>query len=69
MSKLFGFATLAIFDICNYLLHLDQEEGVDITANSLHPGAIVTNLFRYSSAINGNYLVLFMFCIGITQVL
>jgi len=26
------------------LLHLDQEDGVNITANSLHPGAIFTNI-------------------------
>ncbi|CAK9310799.1 unnamed protein product [Citrullus colocynthis] len=30
-----------------------KEEGVKITANSLHPGAIPTNLFRYHSIING----------------
>ncbi|GKU89289.1 hypothetical protein SLEP1_g3446 [Rubroshorea leprosula] len=30
-----------------------QEEGVDITANSLHPGAIVTNLLRHMSIIHG----------------
>uniref|UniRef100_A0A2P2LEN1 Uncharacterized protein MANES_02G020300 n=1 Tax=Rhizophora mucronata TaxID=61149 RepID=A0A2P2LEN1_RHIMU len=29
-----------------------QEDGVDITANSLHPGAIATNLLRYHSIIN-----------------
>ncbi|XP_022159789.1 short-chain dehydrogenase TIC 32, chloroplastic-like isoform X2 [Momordica charantia] len=30
-----------------------KEEGVKITANSLHPGAIPTNLFRYHSLVNG----------------
>ena len=25
----------------------EQEEGVEITANSLHPGVISTNLFRH----------------------
>ncbi|TKY51320.1 Short-chain dehydrogenase TIC 32 [Spatholobus suberectus] len=30
-----------------------QEDGLDITANSLHPGTIATNLFRHTSAING----------------
>ncbi|CAA3002588.1 Hypothetical predicted protein [Olea europaea subsp. europaea] len=30
-----------------------KEGGVDITANSLHPGAIATNLMRYHSFING----------------
>jgi hypothetical protein len=28
---------------------------VDVTANSLHPGAIVTNLFRHSNIINGTH--------------
>lgn len=35
-----------------YLIH--QEEGVNITANSLHPGSIITNLLRYHSFIDGN---------------
>ncbi|KAL2516749.1 NAD(P)-binding Rossmann-fold superfamily protein [Abeliophyllum distichum] len=30
-----------------------KEEGVDITANSLHPGAIATNLLRHHSFIEG----------------
>ncbi|KAI4372601.1 hypothetical protein MLD38_010812 [Melastoma candidum] len=30
-----------------------KEEGVNITVNSLHPGSIATNLFRYHSFING----------------
>eukprot|EP00262_Sarcandra_glabra_P001596 TRINITY_DN11730_c0_g1_i1.p1 TRINITY_DN11730_c0_g1~~TRINITY_DN11730_c0_g1_i1.p1 ORF type:complete len:318 (+),score=50.67 TRINITY_DN11730_c0_g1_i1:188-1141(+) len=30
-----------------------KEEGVEITANSLHPGAIVTNLLRHHSIMNG----------------
>ncbi|KAG7016861.1 Short-chain dehydrogenase TIC 32, chloroplastic [Cucurbita argyrosperma subsp. argyrosperma] len=40
------------------ILHASQlarqlkEEGVNITANSLHPGAIPTNLFRYHGLIN-----------------
>ncbi|KAK4559373.1 hypothetical protein RGQ29_008550 [Quercus rubra] len=29
-----------------------KEEGVDITANSLHPGMIATNLLRYHSVMN-----------------
>ncbi|TQD99439.1 hypothetical protein C1H46_014913 [Malus baccata] len=37
----------------NELARRLKEEGADITANSLHPGAIVTNLFRYNSAISG----------------
>ncbi|GAY41118.1 hypothetical protein CUMW_057000 [Citrus unshiu] len=32
--------------------HLKEEEGVEITANSLHPGAINTNLFRQEGFVN-----------------
>lgn len=32
-----------------------QENGVGITANSLHPGAIATNLFRHYSLLSGNH--------------
>lgn len=46
---------------CLLCLHHDQEDGVNITANSLHPGTIVTNLFRHNSAVNGKYhIMLFM---------
>ncbi|CAN1184167.1 Short-chain dehydrogenase TIC 32, chloroplastic [Linum perenne] len=31
---------------------LKQEEGINITANSLHPGAIATNLARYHGVLN-----------------
>ncbi|KAI5652824.1 hypothetical protein M9H77_30011 [Catharanthus roseus] len=38
----------------NELARRLKEEGVvDITANSIHPGAISTNLFRHSSIVNG----------------
>ncbi|XVF12524.1 hypothetical protein REPUB_Repub08aG0125800 [Reevesia pubescens] len=30
-----------------------KEDGVDITANSLHPGAIVTNLFQHMGVVRG----------------
>ncbi|KAK9028329.1 hypothetical protein V6N11_068136 [Hibiscus sabdariffa] len=30
-----------------------KEDGVDITANSLHPGGIATNLFRHMSLVGG----------------
>lgn len=30
---------------------------MEITANSLHPGAIATNLFRQSNIMNGTYLM------------
>ncbi|ESR35214.1 hypothetical protein CICLE_v10005965mg [Citrus x clementina] len=32
--------------------HLKEEEGVEVTANSLHPGAINTNLFRQEGFVN-----------------
>lgn len=37
-----------------FFLILEQEEGTDITVNSLHPGLIVTNLFRHSNIVTGN---------------
>ncbi|KAK4571557.1 hypothetical protein RGQ29_030115 [Quercus rubra] len=32
---------------------IKQDDGMEITANSLHPGAIATNLFRQSNIMNG----------------
>ncbi|KDO51988.1 hypothetical protein CISIN_1g021391mg [Citrus sinensis] len=32
-----------------------KEDGVNITANSLHPGSIVTNLFRYNGILRGDF--------------
>ncbi|GMP53707.1 hypothetical protein CsSME_00041815 [Camellia sinensis var. sinensis] len=32
---------------------INQEEGVKITANSLHPGAIATNLLRHHGFLDG----------------
>ena len=29
----------------------NQEDGVNITANSLHPGVIATNLFRHNTSL------------------
>ena len=45
-----------------YLLVLNQEDGVDITANSLHPGTIATNLFRHRGiyAAGKYYIIFFM---------
>lgn len=36
---------------------LKQEEGTPITANSLHPGSVVTNLMREGSFVNGMYYI------------
>lgn len=46
------FLYVCILFFC-YLWLFQQEDRADITANSLHPGAIVTNLFRHNSTING----------------
>ncbi|KAF3948079.1 hypothetical protein CMV_025877 [Castanea mollissima] len=37
----------------NELARTIKDDGVEITANSLHPGAIATNLFRQSNIMNG----------------
>jgi len=47
------------------LLHLDQDDGVNIIANSLHPGGIATNLYRHNSAINGNYYSIILFSLSV----
>jgi len=49
------------------LLRLDQEDGVNITANSLHPGAIITNIVSPEVGLTipkGNYHILPFFCIN-----
>lgn len=38
-----------------------QEEKVEIIANSLHPGSIITNLLRYHSFIDGKQIELHVF--------
>lgn len=40
-----------------WCLFNEQEDGVDITANSLHPGAIATNLFRHNNIVNGTHFI------------
>lgn len=43
--------------IChNGAYFFEQEEEVNITTNSLHPGSIVTNLFRYNGIIRGKLI-------------
>ena len=41
-----SYNNLTVYSICVLLF---QEEGVDITANSLHPGLIATNIFAPNS--------------------
>ncbi|XP_057462639.1 short-chain dehydrogenase TIC 32, chloroplastic-like [Actinidia eriantha] len=49
----YGQSKLANVLHANELARRLKEEGVDITANSLHPGAIATNLLRHHSFIDG----------------
>ncbi|XP_042494574.1 short-chain dehydrogenase TIC 32, chloroplastic-like [Macadamia integrifolia] len=44
-----------------------KEEGVDITANSLHPGVIATNLLRHHSFLNGIFTSIGKFLVKNTQ--
>ncbi|XWS61191.1 hypothetical protein CRYUN_Cryun07bG0104600 [Craigia yunnanensis] len=49
----YGQSKLANVLHANELARLLKEDGADITANSLHPGAIVTNLFRHMCVVGG----------------
>ncbi|KAG4128832.1 hypothetical protein ERO13_D09G042900v2 [Gossypium hirsutum] len=49
----YGQSKLANVLHANELAKRLKVDGVDITANSLHPGAIVTNLFRHMGPISG----------------
>ncbi|KAI9084156.1 hypothetical protein K1719_033827 [Acacia pycnantha] len=49
----YGQSKLANVLHTNELARRLKEEGADITANSLHPGVIATNLFRQHSLIDG----------------
>ncbi|CAO2821191.1 unnamed protein product [Amaranthus hypochondriacus] len=51
--RAYGQSKLANILHANELTKRFKEEGVQITANSLHPGAINTNLFRYNSWMDG----------------
>ena len=35
---------------------MEQEEGVNISANAVHPGVIMTNIFGDRTIIGGNFL-------------
>lgn len=48
----YGQSKLANILHANELCRCFQAENLDITANSLHPGSIITNLLRYHSFIN-----------------
>uniref|UniRef100_A0A5B7BUW9 Short-chain dehydrogenase TIC 32 n=1 Tax=Davidia involucrata TaxID=16924 RepID=A0A5B7BUW9_DAVIN len=49
----YGQSKLANVLHANELARRLKEDGANITANSLHPGAITTNLFRYHSFVEG----------------
>uniref|UniRef100_A0A5B6Z1M1 Short-chain dehydrogenase TIC 32 n=1 Tax=Davidia involucrata TaxID=16924 RepID=A0A5B6Z1M1_DAVIN len=49
----YGQSKLANVLHANELARRLKEEGVEISANSLHPGAISTNLFRHHSFVSG----------------
>lgn len=50
--RAYGQSKLANILHANELSRQFKEEGVEITANSLHPGSIITNLLRYHSIID-----------------
>lgn len=45
-------ATCISYSFIMVVVFLEQEEGVNITVNSLHPGGIATNIARHHSVIN-----------------
>ncbi|EYU38338.1 hypothetical protein MIMGU_mgv1a0103242mg, partial [Erythranthe guttata] len=49
----YGQSKLANILHANELARRFKEEGVEITANSLHPGAIATNLLRHHGILEG----------------
>ncbi|XP_016206418.1 short-chain dehydrogenase TIC 32, chloroplastic-like [Arachis ipaensis] len=51
----YGQSKLANMLHANELARCLKEDGANITANFLHPGAITTNLFCHTSVVNGNY--------------
>ncbi|KAL6519419.1 Short-chain dehydrogenase TIC 32 B, chloroplastic [Orobanche gracilis] len=50
-KKAYGQSKLANILHANELSRRLQEEGVNITVNSVHPGLIMTNLFKYSGLV------------------
>uniref|UniRef100_A0A2P2JFV7 Short-chain dehydrogenase n=1 Tax=Rhizophora mucronata TaxID=61149 RepID=A0A2P2JFV7_RHIMU len=51
--RAYGQSKLANVLHANELTRRLKEDGVNITANSLHPGAIATNLFRHMGVVTG----------------
>lgn len=50
----YGQSKLANILHTNELSRILKEEGVNISANAVHPGIIATSLFRNMSIVNGN---------------
>ncbi|XP_057776038.1 short-chain dehydrogenase TIC 32, chloroplastic-like isoform X2 [Salvia miltiorrhiza] len=55
----YGQSKLANILHANELTRRFQEEGIKITANSLHPGAIATNLLRHHKILEGYHRLLY----------
>ncbi|QHO14300.1 hypothetical protein HN51_071683 [Arachis hypogaea] len=49
----YGQSKLANILHANELARRLKEDGVNITANSVHPGIVVTNIFRHNNIVNG----------------
>ncbi|KAK7315073.1 hypothetical protein VNO77_33605 [Canavalia gladiata] len=49
----YGQSKLANILHANELARCLKEDGIDITANSIHPGAVLTNVFRHTSVLSG----------------
>lgn len=65
-----SFVRLVKFNQRLSLLYIfQQEEGVEITANALHPGAIATNLLRFHGFINGSFLAHYMYEENVLQLI
>ncbi|KAL1823704.1 hypothetical protein ACET3Z_010482 [Daucus carota] len=52
----YGQSKLANVLHANELTRRFKEDGVNITANSLHPGIIATNLFRYQNSVAAGFI-------------
>ncbi|KAF3432961.1 hypothetical protein FNV43_RR24063 [Rhamnella rubrinervis] len=63
----YGQSKLANVLHANELARCLKKDGVNITANSLHPGSIVTNLFRHNGVFNGLVNVLSRFVLKNVQ--
>ncbi|WVZ14122.1 hypothetical protein V8G54_011688 [Vigna mungo] len=63
--RAYGQSKLANILHANELVRRLKEDGVDITANSLHPGATVTNIYLQSPLLTGVWNLIRPFVIHI----